>query len=169
MSISFEGFPRILDPRALKPGRWFMAPSALGPVVCLLTEIIVDEKAVVLTFGLGKVDALEVRSTRLQSIAGPLTTIEDDLVFTPGEDAQKLRLLAPTKRPFPNGALLRLSNGDMGMGLAETLGGDLMIVSLASGQRVQGFELIFDRWSLSLRRGTMQALVGHFKGPDRRT
>ena len=76
--------------------------------------------------------------------------------------------MAATKRPFPNGALLRLSNGDMGMGFAETLGGDLMIISLASGMRVVGFDLIFDRWSLSLRRGPTVALVGHFKGPDRR-
>jgi len=168
MSVYFEGFPRILDPRALKPGRWFMAPSPLGPIVCLLTEVVVEDKPVVLTFGLGKIDSLEVRSTRLPAITGPLTTIEDDLVFTPGEDAQKLRLLAATKRPFPNGALLRLSNGDMGMGFAETLGGDLMIISLASGMRVVGFDLIFDRWSLSLRRGPTVALVGHFKGPDRR-
>ncbi len=168
MSVSFEGFPRVLDPRALKPGRWFMSPTAQGPAVCLLTEVLVDDRALVLTFGLGKLDALEIRSARLQTLSGPLTSIEDDIVFTPGEDPLKLRLLAPAKRPFPNGALLRLSNGDMGIGFAETLGGELLIISLASGLRVEGFELIFDRWALSLRRGGLEALVGHFKGPERR-
>jgi hypothetical protein len=169
MSVHFEGFPRVLNARALKPGRWFMAPSPHGPSLCLLTEILIDEKALVLTFSTGKIDTVEFRTTRLEAIAGPLTTLEDDIIFAPGEGGENLRLMAPGKRPFPSGALLRLSNGDMGVGFAESPGGELLIISLASGQRAEAFDLIFDRWSLSLRRGDVHALVGHFKGPGWRS
>ena len=86
------------------------------------------------------------------------------MVFAPGEGAEKLRLMAASKKPFPSGALLRLTNGDMGVGFAEKLNGELLIVSLSSGLQCDGFDLVFDRWSLSLRRGDHQALVGYFKG-----
>jgi hypothetical protein len=163
MPVSFEGFPRLLEPRALKPGRWFMATSAQGPVLCLMTDVEIDEKAVVLTFGLGKVDAIDVRPATLKSLSGPYTSVEDDLVFAPGEGAEKLRLVSPGRKPLPSGSLLRLGNGDMGIGFAEKLNGVFLIVSLASGQKVESYELVFDRWSLSLRRSGVTALVGQFR------
>ncbi len=167
MPVLFEGFPRILERRALKPGRWFMTASGHGPRLCLLSEVQIEGKALVLTFGLGKLDAIEFNTARLEDIDGPLTSVEDDLVFAPGEGAEKLRLLAPTRRPFLSGSLLRLSNGEMGIGFAESFRGDLMIVSLSSGLGVTGYELVFDRWTLSLRRGGVESLVGHFKGSPR--
>jgi len=169
MPVSFEGFPRLLEARALKPGRWFMGSASQGPVLCLMTDVEIDDQAVVLTFSLGKIDAMDVRPANLKSIGGPFTSIEDDLVFAPGEGAEHLRLIMPGRRPLPSGALLRLSNGDMGIGFAEKLNGVFLIVSLASGQKVDSYELVFDRWSLSLRRGAATALVGQFRLPGWRS
>ena len=164
MSVLFEGFPRILDRSAIKPGRWFMAASNKGPLLCFMTDAEVEAGAVVLTFRTGRIDQLEFTPALLKDIVGALTTIEDDIVFAPGEGIQKLLLLAPTRRPFPSGALLRLRSGEVGIGFGERLGGELMIISLSSGLRTDGYELVFDRWSLSLRRGAAESLVGHFKG-----
>ena len=122
-----------------------------------------EPNGLVLTFGLGRNDTVEFRTQRLSALDGPVTTVEDDVVFAPGEGAEKLRLMAAAKKPFPSGSLLRLANGDMGIGFAEKLNGDLLIVSLSSGLVCDGFDLVFDRWSLSLRRGEHQALVGHFR------
>ena len=165
MSVLFEGFPRILDRAALKPGRWFMAASNRGPLLCFYTDATVEQGEVVLTFRTGKIDQLEFTPALMKDIVGAVTTVEDDLVFSPSTDAiQKLRLLAPTRRPFPSGALLRLRGGDIGIGFGERLGGELMIISLSSGLRTDGYELVFERWSLSLRRGGVESLVGHFIG-----
>ncbi len=123
-----------------------------------------EPNGLVLTFGLGRTDLVEFRTTRLSAVDGPITTVEDDVVFAPGEGAEKLRLMAAAKKPFPSGSLLRLTNGDMGIGFAEKLNGELLIVSLSTGLPSDGFDLVFDRWSLSLRRGDHQALVGYFKG-----
>jgi len=161
MPVHFTAFPRILTAKALKPGRWFMAASSHGAQLCMLTAV-GEENGLVLMFGLGRTDTVEFKTTRLSAIHGPVTTVEDDVVFAPGEGADKLRLLAASKKPFPSGALLRLANGDMGVGFAEKLNGDLLIVSLTSGAPCDGFDLVFDRWSLSLRRGDHQALVGYF-------
>ena len=167
MPVVFEGFPRVLERRALKPGRWFMTASGAGPTLCLATEININGKCLVLTFGLGKLDSIEFRTTRLEDISGPLTTVEDALVFAPGDGAEKLRLLAPVRRPFISGSLLRLANGEMGIGFSETFRGDLMVVSLSTGLSFSGYELVFDRWTLSLRRGDVRSLVGRFKGTPR--
>jgi len=163
MPVQFTAFPRILTAKALKPGRWFMAASSHGPQLCMLTGI-GEENGLVVMFGLGRTDTVDFRTTRLRAITGPVTTVEDEVVFAPGEGAEKLRLLAASKKPFPSGSLLRLTNGDMGVGFAEKLGGDLLVVSLSSGLVCEGFDLVFDRWSLYLRRGDHQALVGYFKG-----
>ena len=164
MPVLFEGFPRILDRTALKPGRWFMAASNRGPLLCFCTDATVEQGEVVLTFRTGKIDQLEFTPALMREIVGAVTTVEDDLVFSPTEGAQKLRLLAPTRRPFPSGALLRLRGGDIGIGFGERLGGELMIISLSTGLRTDGYELVFERWSLSLRRAGVDSLVGHFKG-----
>jgi hypothetical protein len=164
MPVHFTAFPRVLAAKALKPGRWFMAAGSQGPLLCMLTAIGEEANGLVLTFALGRTDTVEFRTARLGSISPPITTVEDDVVFAPGEGAEKLRLIAGAKKPFPSGSLLRLSNGDMGIGFAEKLNGQLMIVSLTSGAACDGFDLAFDRWSLSLRRGDRQALVGYFKG-----
>jgi hypothetical protein len=123
-----------------------------------------DQNGVVLMFGLGKLDALEFRTARLSTFASPLSTVEDEMVFSPGEGPDKLRLQAAVKRPFPSGSLLRLTNGEIGVGFAETLNGRLFVVSLASGLEADGFDLVFDRWCLSVRRGANMALVGYFRG-----
>lgn len=162
MPVQFTAFPRVLTAKALKPGRWFMATAAQGPLLCMLTAV--DEvNPLVLTFALGRTDTIDFKTTRLKSLHGPLSTVEDDVVFAPGEGAEKLRLMAAVKKPFPSGALLRLTNGDMGVGFAEKLNGELLVVSLTSGMVCDGFDLVFDRWSLSLRRGDHEALVGYFR------
>src|SRR5690349_2818927 len=105
MPILFEGFPRILDRSALKPGRWFLAASTRGPLLCLATDAVVEQGEVIVTFRTGNMDSLEFAPALKKDIGGPVTTVEDDIVFSPGEGVQKLRLLSPTRRPFPSGAL----------------------------------------------------------------
>jgi len=134
----------------------------------MLTAVGGEQNGLVVTFGLGKLDQIEFRAQRLASLGGPFTTVEDELAFTPGEVAEKPRLLAALKKPFPSGSLLRLTDGDIGVGFAEALNGRLMVVSLSSGLEREGFDLVFDRWSLSIRRGGHEALVGTFRGGLRR-
>jgi len=166
MAVYFEGFPRVLDPSALKPGRWFMAASQRAPLLCFSTDVELDGKRVVLTFKFGKAELVEFTPCYLDEITGPLTTVEDDLVFTPGESPDRVQLAAPARRAFPSGALLRLRNGDLGVGFVTRISRGVTVISLATGLRGEGFDLVFDRWSLSLRRGAAHASLGHFKAAN---
>lgn len=166
MAVYFEGFPRVLDRSALKPGRWFMAAIQRAPLLCFSTDVELDGKPVVLTFRFGKQDHMEFAPSYLEEIEGVLTTVEDDLVFSPGESAEKLQLAAPSRRIFPSGALLRLSNGDLGMGFVTRISRGVIVISLTTGLRSEGFDLVFDRWSLSLRRGQAHAALGHFRAAN---
>ena len=130
----------------------------------MLTGVGGEQFSLVLMFGLSKIDSLEFKTARLPSLTGPFSTVEDEMVFAPGEGAEKLRLQAASKKPFPSGSLLRLTNGDMGVGFAEKLNGELLIISLSSGLECEGFDLVFDRWSLTVRRANHEALIGHFRG-----
>jgi hypothetical protein len=55
-----------------------------------------------------------------------------------------------------------MRSGDLGLGFAGT-GGTLVAVSLNTGLKVDGYDLVFDRWTLSLRRGGGELLVGAFR------
>ena len=72
------------------------------------------------------------------------------------------RVIAEMNDPFRPGALLRMRSGDLGLGFAGAAGG-LVAVSLSTGLRVEGYDLVFDRWTLSLRRGGAELLVGAFR------
>lgn len=162
MAVFFEGFPRVLDRSALKPGRWFLASIQRAPLLCFSTDVEIDEKPVVLTFRVAKPEQVEFAPYFLEEITGPITTVEDDLVFSPGDGSGKLQLAAPTKRTFPSGALLRLRNGDLGIGFMTRISRGVTVISLGSGLRSEGFDLVFDRWSLSLRRAGEHASIGRF-------
>ncbi len=164
MVVAFEGFPRLLARTALRPGRWFVAQAGVGAMLCFMTAAGEGEEALVLTFRASKVERLDFQSMRLRDLPGAFATVEDDLVFEPGEP-ERPRLNMPTKRPFLSGSLLRLRNGDLGVGFAEHTGGVLKLISLTSGEVCEGFDLVFDRWSLSLRRGAQTGLVGSFRPP----
>ena len=163
MAVHFEGFPRVLERTALRAGRWFVATGGRGAALCFMTDLGTGASRTVFTFRTAKLDGLDFMPVQLAELPGTLTTVEDDLVIAPGEGAKTPRLLAPGKRPFLSGSLLRLKNGDLGIGFADRSGGELILVSLISGERAEGFELVFDRWSLSLRRGDIETLVGCFR------
>jgi hypothetical protein len=163
MPVLFEGFPRLIDRTALKPGRWFMAAPQKTPLLCFSTDVALEEKPLVMTFGLTKPEQVEFAACVLSDITGPITSVEDELVFSPSDAADKLQLHAPARRPFPNGALLRLRNGDLGVGFVTKISRGVTVISLASGQRSEGFDLVFERWSLSIRRGQAHTPVGHFR------
>ena len=162
MPTRFEGFPRTLERSSLRPGRWFSAYFRRGPAVCFATDVGDGPSRTILTFKPARADELDFHAVALVEMSGTFATIEDELVLTPGLGPEAARLVAPEKRPFLSGSLLRLSNGDMGMGYADGLG-ELVLVSLLTGERAQGFDLVFDRWSLSLRRGTSERMVGYFR------
>jgi hypothetical protein len=165
MAVFFEGFPRVLDRSALKPGRWFLASLQRSALLCFSTDVEMDDKPVVLTFRTAKPEQIEFSPYFLDELTGQFTTVEDDLIFSPGESPEKLQLASPSKRSFPSGALLRLRNGDLGVGFMTRISRGVTVISLSSGAKTDGFDLVFDRWSLSLRRGGTQTMIGHFRAP----
>jgi len=163
MPVYFEGFPRVVERAALKPGRWFVAAEGARPLICFSTEEGGEgDERLILTFGATRPEALDFAPTPLKSLTGPLATLEHELVFAPGLAGHSPQLTAPVRRPFRPGALLRMRSGDLGLGFAGPVGG-LTAVSLTSGLRVDGYDLVFDRWTLSLRRGATELLVGAFR------
>jgi hypothetical protein len=163
MPVSFEGFPRVIDREAMKPGRWFVAADGARPLICFSTEEGGEGgERLVLTFGTTRPETLDFAPATLQSLVGPLATLEHDVVFAPGLAGHSPQLTAPLRRPFRPGALLRLKSGDLGLGFAGPSGG-LTAVSLLSGLRSEGYDLVFDRWTLSLRRGASELLIGAYR------
>jgi hypothetical protein len=162
VTVAFEGFARIVDRAALRPGRWFVAGDGARALICFSTEEGEDDERLILTFGVARPEVLDFAPTPLKSLSNPLATLEHDLVFVPGLTGQSPQLVAPARRSFRAGALLRLRNGDLGVGFAGQ-DGELVVISLASGQRAEGFDLVFDRWSLFLRRGAHELLIGAFR------
>lgn len=163
MSISYEGFPRVLARTALRPGRWFVAAEGLRPILCFATEVTDPDDPIALTFGSPRVELIDVVPELISGMTGPFGTVEDEVVFAPGLGDQRPMLVAPTRRSFRSGSLLRLTSGDLGIGFSLKQGSDLIVVSLTTGARAESFDLVFDRWSLSLRRGAAETLIGYFK------
>lgn len=163
MTVLFEGFPRTLERTALRPGRWFVAADGLRPVLCFATERGVGEDMVVLTFSAPRVEVIEVNAITLAALAGPFATPEDEIVFAPGSLEGAPTLIAPTRRTFRSGSLLRLRSGDLGIGFTVDRSGEMLVVSLHTGQKADGFDLVFERWSLSMRRAGVETLLGYFK------
>jgi hypothetical protein len=163
MPVSFEGFPRVIDREAMKPGRWFVAADGARPLICFSTEEGGEGgERLVLTFGTTRPETLDFAPATLKSLVGPLATLEHEVVFAPGLAGLSPQLTAPLRRPFRPGALLRLKSGDLGLGFAG-VGGGLTAVSLLSGLRSEGYDLVFDRWTLSLRRGASELLIGAYR------
>jgi hypothetical protein len=162
MPVSFEGFPRVVDREAMKPGRWFVAADGARPLICFSTEEGEGGERTVLTFGTTRPETLDFAPTVLRNLVGPLATLEHDVVFAPGLAGHSPQLTAPVRRPFRPGALLRMKSGDLGLGFAAAAGG-LIAVSLTSGLRNEGYDLVFDRWTLSLRRGGSELLIGAYR------
>jgi hypothetical protein len=163
MPVYFEGFPRVVERAALKPGRWFVAAEGARPLICFSTEEGGDgDERLILTFGTTRPEALDVAPTPLKQLTGPLATLEHELLFAPGLAGHSPQLTAPVRRPFRPGALLRMRSGDLALGFASASGG-LVAVSLSTGLRVEGYDLVFDRWTLSLRRAGAELLVGAFR------
>jgi hypothetical protein len=163
MPVTFEGFPRLVERETLKPGRWFVAAAeGVRPLICFSTDEGEAGERLILTFGTTRPETLDFAPAALQSLAGPLATLEHEVVFAPGLAGHSPQLSAPVRRPFRPGTLLRLRNGDLGLGFAGASGA-LTCVSLSSGQRAEGYDLVFDRWTLSLRRGANELLVGAYR------
>lgn len=163
MTVLFEGFPRTLERTALRPGRWFVAAEGLRPILCFATDVSDGEDTLALTFGAPHVETVEVVPTPVGTLGGPFATVEDEIVFAPGLIEGAPTLIAPSRRTFRSGSLLRLRSGDLGIGFVTSRNGEMVIVSLGTGQRAEGFDLVFERWSLSLRRGGAETLIGYFK------
>ena len=163
MPVYFEGFPRIVERDSLKPGRWFVAAEGSRALICFSTEDGGEAgERLILTFGTTRPETLDFAPTTLQSLTGPLATLEHEVVFAPGLAGQSPQLTAPIRRPFRPGALLRMRNGDLALGFAG-VGGGLVAVSLTTGLRADGYDLVFDRWTLSMRRAGTELLVGAFR------
>jgi hypothetical protein len=163
MAVSFEGFPRTLQRSALRPGRWFVAADGVRPILGLATEVEDLGERLAVVFNLPAVEQVEVVPIPISVLSDPFATVEDDVVFAPGQTEGLPMLVAPLRRTLRNGALLRLSNGDLGIGVAPKASDDVVAVSLTSGLRSNGFDLVFERWSLSLRRGGAETRVGYHK------
>jgi len=161
-SIAFEGFPRILERTDLRAGRWFVAAEDVRPVLCFVTEAADGDDPIALTFSTARVEQVDFAAIPLSRIPAPYCTVEDEIVFTPGLAAPGPLLLAPVRRPFRSGTLLRLRNGDLGVGFALK-SGELVLVSLDTGAVADAYDLVFERWTLSIRRDDATYMIGHFK------
>lgn len=162
MAVSFEGFPRILERKALRAGRWFVVAEGVRPVLCFATSIEDGADRLVLTFRTTGVEVIEFGPSRVSALSAPFATVEDDIVFAPGLNERKPMLIPPGRRAYDNGSLIRLKSGDLGIGVTGK-GGGMAIVSLTTGEQADGFDLVFERWSLSLRRGNTETLLGYYK------
>jgi hypothetical protein len=163
MAVKFEGFAKVVDRSALRPGRWVVAQVSRSAALCFVTAMGEGAERVMLTFRPTGVEEVRFAPMILAEIGGVLTSVEDEMVFAPGGGIQPLGLFAPTRRPFPSGALLRLSSGDLGIGYAGPRLDELNLVSLTTGEPAQGFDLVFERWSLSVRRGEAETFLGRFR------
>ena len=151
MPVSFEGFPRVIDRKVLRPARWFVASEGVRPLICFSTDEGEDEDLLILTFSNTRPEAVDFAPTLLKGLTGPIATLEHDVVFTPGWAAR------PSSWPRPcAGRSVRApccacaANPRVGF---ATAAGALAAVSFATGQRAEGYDLVFDRWSLFLKRG----------------
>lgn len=163
MPVSFEGFPRTLQRSALRPGRWFVAADGQRALLCFATDIVDANERLALVFQVAGVEKVDVVTVPISVLIEPFGTVEDEVVFAPGQSEGLPMLAPPIRRAFRHGALLRLTNGDLGIGVAPRLSGRMTAVSLTSGTSVEGFDLVFERWVLSLRRGGEETRVGYFK------
>lgn len=169
MAVRFEGFARVVERSTLRPGRWIAASLGHSAALCFVTAIGVGSTRSVLTFRPARVEEITFAVLPLAEIPSTLVSVEDDVVFSAGSGLHTVQLVAPSIKPFASGSLLRLADGDLGIAYGGPRAGELKLVSLSSGEEVQGFELVFDHWSLSLRRGSAETLFGRFKGGlDRR-
>jgi len=162
MPVTFEGFPRVVEREAMKPGRWFVAAEGARPLICFSTDEGEGADRLILTFGSTRPEQLDFAPTALKGLTGPLATLEHEAVFSPGLAGHSPQLTAPVRRPFRPGALLRLKSGDLGLGFAGAAGA-LTCVSMTTGLRAEGYDLVFDRWTLTLRRGGSELLVGAYR------
>ncbi len=163
MPVSFEGFPRTLQRSALRPGRWFVAADGARPILCLATEVEDADERLALAFTTPSPDHVEVAPVPISALLEPFATVEDEVVFAPGQTEGLPMLVPPLRRAFRNGALLRLTNGDLGIGVVPRGSGEMVAVSLTSGLACEGFELVFERWSLALRRAGAETRIGFYK------
>lgn len=162
MAVSFEGFPRVLERKALRAGRWFVAAEGVRPVLCFATDIEDAGDRLILTFRTTGVEVIEFAPSSVSAMTAPFASVEDEIVFAPGLNERKPMLVTPARRSYDNGSLLRLKSGDLGIGVTGK-GGGMAIVSLTTGDQAEGYDLVFERWSLSLRRQATETLLGYFK------
>lgn len=163
MAVSFEGFPRTLQRSALRPGRWFVAADGNRPLLCLATNAEDVGERLAVVFTLPMAEQVEVVPVPLSVLLDPFATVEDEVVFAPGQSEGLPMLVPPVRRTLRPGALLRLANGDLGIGVALKTSGDVVAVSLTSGLGSEAVDLVFERWSLSLRRGAAETRIGYYK------
>lgn len=167
MPVSFEGFPRTLQRSALRAGRWFVAADGLRALLCFATDVMDADERLAVAFATAGVEKIEVATIPISALREPFGTVEDEVIFAPGQTEGLPMLVPPMRQAFRHGALLRLSNGDLGIGLVPKVSNKMVVVSLVSGQESERFDLVFGRWSLALRRGGAETRIGYFKAHHR--
>jgi hypothetical protein len=163
MPVLFEGFPRAVPASALKPGRWVVAADGLRPLLCFVTDLTEGDEPMAVAFDTPAVETVSVAAVPVSALGELLGTVEDEVVFTPGLLAGSPILVAPARRALRNGVLVRLVSGDLGIVLHPRRSPEPAVVSLTTGERADGVDLVFERWSASLRRGGVATLLGQFK------
>jgi hypothetical protein len=167
MALLFEGFPHLLDPAALKPGRWFATSYRYEPRVCVMTEVSEDSSPIVLAFSQNRPECVDFSPILLRDLQERLLSLDYDIVFAPAGPGGRAPLPLPSRRAKPHGALLQLPGGDYGIGVSGRNGG-FTAVSLSTGRVVEVHYLAFDHWSLTLRRGAMELCLGAYESEARR-
>jgi hypothetical protein len=163
MPVLFEGFPRAVPASALKPGRWIVAADGLRPLLCFVTDLFEGDEQLAIAFDTPAVETLAVAAVPLSALGELLGTVEDEVIFAPGMMAGQPVLTAPARRALRNGVLVRLVSGDLGIVVHPRRSPEASVVSLTTGERAEGVDLVFERWSATLRRGAAETLLGQFK------
>ncbi len=66
MAVNFEGFPRLVDRAALRPGRWFVAAEGVRPIICFSTdEGGEDDERLMLTFSCTRPETIDFATSPL--------------------------------------------------------------------------------------------------------
>ena len=67
MPVYFEGFPRVVEREAMKPGRWFVAAEGARPLICFSTEEGGEGgERLILTFGTTRPETLDFAPTHAE-------------------------------------------------------------------------------------------------------
>ncbi|MFB2351292.1 hypothetical protein, partial [Priestia megaterium] len=88
----------------------FVAADGMRAVLCLATDIVDTGERQAIVFAPNGVERVQVVAAPISLLSEPYGTVEDDVVFAPGQAEGLPMLVPPLRTAFRHGALLRLAD-----------------------------------------------------------